>query len=510
LTEKRDRIIAEQASLKALEATLTERSGEVALQRDLLVQVELLSPSKDELSLLARVQRATAILKAHDDQYGDFRRDSEVVADLAIQERKWTQTLAELGDRQKAWSASWSAAIAMLGLNGEVSTQRATEVATEWASAFGVFNELRLTTKRIQRIHEDEQKLQRTISALRMKLAIELPDDVVAAARHLKRKLTESTGRALQREALTPQVEKARLTLQAKAERLKASTLKLTKLAADCHCDAAELEPLATRIAERAKLKLKRETLNHAILTAGDGHALESLRDQWRREDPDSLAGQLATLNTDVARRDNDMVAAISALQSAEADVKAFLSDDRLNGLIAEREAASTDMHRIIERYVEITLAQTLLKAAIEKVRHEQQDPLLARASQLFSASTRGQFAAIETDVNDDGHPIVVGRRLGGDLVGLSEMSDGTRDQLFLAFRLASIEHYGRNAEPLPFIADDVLVHFDDDRGLATLELLAEFGVRNQVLLFTHHEAVVTAAAPLVAAGAAAVINLVA
>jgi uncharacterized protein YhaN len=363
----------------------------------------------------------------------------------------------------------------MLGLNGEVSTQRATEVATEWASAFGVFNELRLTTKRIQRIHEDEQKLQRTISALRMKLAIELPDDVVAAARHLKRKLTESTGRALQREALTPQVEKARLTLQAKAERLKASTLKLTKLAADCHCDAAELEPLATRIAERAKLKLKRETLNHAILTAGDGHALESLRDQWRREDPDSLAGQLATLNTDVARRDNDMVAAISALQSAEADVKAFLSDDRLNGLIAEREAASTDMHRIIERYVEITLAQTLLKAAIEKVRHEQQDPLLARASQLFSASTRGQFAAIETDVNDDGHPIVVGRRLGGDLVGLSEMSDGTRDQLFLAFRLASIEHYGRNAEPLPFIADDVLVHFDDDRGLATLELLAEF-----------------------------------
>ena len=90
----------------------------------------------------------------------------------------------------------------------------------------------------------------------------------------------------------------------------------------------------------------------------------------------------------------------------------------------------------------------------------------------------------------------------------LSEMSDGTRDQLFLAFRLASIEHYAENAEPIPLIADDILVHFDDDRGRATLELLAEIGSATQVLLFTHHEAVVAAANKLITDGHASVVDL--
>ena len=67
-------------------------------------------------------------------------------------------------------------------------------------------------------------------------------------------------------------------------------------------------------------------------------------------------------------------------------------------------------------------------------------------------------------------------------------MSDGTRDQLYLAFRLASLENHAASTEPLPFVADDILVHFDDPRSVATLDLLAKFGETNQVLLFTHHE----------------------
>jgi uncharacterized protein YhaN len=54
----------------------------------------------------------------------------------------------------------------------------------------------------------------------------------------------------------------------------------------------------------------------------------------------------------------------------------------------------------------------------------------------------------------------------------------------------SGIKHYCAVAEPLPFIADDFLVHFDDDRSVATLKLLAELGRITQVLLFTHHHSV--------------------
>ena len=70
-------------------------------------------------------------------------------------------------------------------------------------------------------------------------------------------------------------------------------------------------------------------------------------------------------------------------------------------------------------------------------------------------------------------------------------MSSGTRDQLYLALRLASLEKYMESAEPMPFIVDDVLVDFDDARSQAALNALAELAEKTQVILFTHHSQVV-------------------
>jgi uncharacterized protein YhaN len=67
-------------------------------------------------------------------------------------------------------------------------------------------------------------------------------------------------------------------------------------------------------------------------------------------------------------------------------------------------------------------------------------------------------------------------------------MSQGTRDQLFLSLRLAAIEQHIEARGPFPVIADDLLVQFDDDRAVATLEVLSELSARTQVLFFTHHK----------------------
>jgi uncharacterized protein YhaN len=39
----------------------------------------------------------------------------------------------------------------------------------------------------------------------------------------------------------------------------------------------------------------------------------------------------------------------------------------------------------------------------------------------------------------------------------------------------------------MPLIVDDVLIHFDDDRARAALEVLGELSEHTQVLFFTHH-----------------------
>ena len=78
-------------------------------------------------------------------------------------------------------------------------------------------------------------------------------------------------------------------------------------------------------------------------------------------------------------------------------------------------------------------------------------------------------------------------------------MSDGTRDQLYLALRLATLELHLKKAEPLPFVVDDILIAFDDSRTRACLEILAELSATTQVLLFTHHRSVVELADTLAA-----------
>jgi uncharacterized protein YhaN len=67
-------------------------------------------------------------------------------------------------------------------------------------------------------------------------------------------------------------------------------------------------------------------------------------------------------------------------------------------------------------------------------------------------------------------------------------MSDGTADQLYLAVRLASLESYLEKNEAMPFIVDDVLIHFDNERAAATLQILAQLAQKTQIIFFTHHQ----------------------
>jgi uncharacterized protein YhaN len=86
-------------------------------------------------------------------------------------------------------------------------------------------------------------------------------------------------------------------------------------------------------------------------------------------------------------------------------------------------------------------------------------------------------FDSLEADVDDD-RPILVGVRPDGQRVPTHGMSDGTVDQLFLALRLAAVEASCATGEPMPFVVDDILIQFDDERSAAALEVLCPSGTR--------------------------------
>lgn len=508
ITDVRENLLVQRSALGAQMMALERMKQQVADLRVLLGEVERTYSAESTDPIPLRVQTAAALLKSQDDQYAFYQRDNEELSKQVARLERWQRILSDLLGEYASWNKAWSKAVSKLGLKEDVTPQLAAEVATEWAGAPGVFNAIELTSKRITAIRQDDSKLNAAVESLRKRLKTDCPEDSVAAARLLNRLLEDFAGKKGQRNALLPKLKQAKQDLEAARLQTLDTDNQLFQLASKCQCEVGGLIRVATRIEARKQLQGKLETLRNNIVIAGDGLAFDILKDEWQHQNPDDLTAQLAELNEDVERRDRDIEAAIAHKQTVDAGLKAFVDDDQLNSLIAEREIAGAEMHQVIERYMEVTLALSLLKAAIERVRSEQQDPLLSRASELFAACTRGHFSGIGTDVGNDGQPVVVGIRQGGESVSLSEMSDGTRDQLFLAFRLASVEHYAENAEPIPFIADDILVHFDDDRSQAALELLATVSAKTQVLLFTHHESVRAAAGKLVAEGRASLIAL--
>jgi uncharacterized protein YhaN len=217
-----------------------------------------------------------------------------------------------------------------------------------------------------------------------------------------------------------------------------------------------------------------------------------------------------ATFGTELAVLDADLLIAEenehqTKLLVIESEYETAVSD-RANaktayeGLMA-REGAEVEGQQIenvlaglsetAEQWRILQAASRLAGAVVEEFRKQHQSPVLADASRLFSRITHQRYASLAADYTENGAAQLVVVRADGRRLEIGALSEGTKDQLFLALRLATLLEHSARAEPLPFIGDDLFVTFDEERTAAGLETLAEFGRTAQAVLFTHHAHVV-------------------
>jgi uncharacterized protein YhaN len=187
--------------------------------------------------------------------------------------------------------------------------------------------------------------------------------------------------------------------------------------------------------------------------------------------------------------------------RSAAWRVEAVGGDDRTARAAADRQAALAEMKGIAEEYVRLRSAETLLQWVVDRYRREKQGPLLKRAGELFGMLTDGSFEGLQVDYDDQDKPELAGIRQDGRKVNVSGMSTGSTDQLYLALRVAAVEDFLNHSPPLPFIADDLFINFDNKRAAAGFKVLAQLSQKTQVLFFTHHEHLLDIAGEALGAG---------
>ncbi len=347
---------------------------------------------------------------------------------------------------------------------------------------------------RVGRIDDDAQAfatdVQSVCAAAAPQLTSESPEQAVAQLADL---LTAARTIEARRKEIQGQRSAAHGRLEGAAHERRQAEAVLMAMCVEAGCQEPEQLPAAERNSQKRRelerdLREKESQLNDLAA----GRALVDFLDTLGQSDASEVAAELRQLEEDV----NALGEQQSVLDQTIGEQRTQLSQMDGNARAAEaRQQAEQLLAKIradAEQYAHLHLAAVLLERAIDRYRQQHQGPLLARASELFATLTQGRFDTLRADLDDAGSPVLVGVRSGdGEVVRVAGMSDGTCDQLYLALRLASLQADLAGREPLPFVVDDVLIKFDDDRAVAALKALAALSQSTQVIMFTHHEHIV-------------------
>lgn len=199
-----------------------------------------------------------------------------------------------------------------------------------------------------------------------------------------------------------------------------------------------------------------------------------------------SASAKLARQTADAA------AAAYSELLAEKAAMEAVLRDaerETRGADLRQREAAlATELADALDRYAVVSVAQALLDEAQRAYEAERQPALVRRAGELFSHFTYGRYAGLAASIGEGGGLTAVLAGSAG-VRSPEQLSRGTREQLYLAMRLAFIGELGETGRALPLLMDDVMVDFDDERKVHVAETLAAVAEGRQIVIFTCHEA---------------------
>lgn len=402
-------------------------------------------------------------------------------ADRGGWRERWASFLLEL-----SWAPGLSPSEVVEGLEAAAELSQTTERAEL------IERQLEAARARVERFLEDVRSLAGRLLP-KEPPALTGPEGArVLEALRLRLRQVERDAAAQQRllaheRALREELEQAEL-----AERT-ADQLLLELVARAGAASLAELKRVEERDRQRRSARELRRSLEQDILALGQGSSLPMIVEEARGYAPGRVDEERAALEAELSRLDEKLrqldqdIGRRKAKQSGAAQRSGAIEPaEEVQSLLAEARAQLSD-------YLLVRLSSLFLRRYVSSYREAHQAPLLVRASELTARLTLGSLARLGTELDLEERPIFVAYRADGTRRLLEELSDGTRDQLFLALRLASLEQYlaDEEREPMPFIVDDILVHFDDRRSLATLAELGALSRKTQVLFFTHHRRLV-------------------
>jgi uncharacterized protein YhaN len=281
-------------------------------------------------------------------------------------------------------------------------------------------------------------------------------------------------------------LEKERLAVEERRDRAAATLSALRKRLSTLGEGDVENGVERLRRHREARVRLDR-AIQELAQTFGDEGALhEEIEDLESEAGPlteEALAvlrGRMRDLNEQIEDLRGDVTARERDLAHLRQGPSVAEIDGEIEALQQERERLA------MERDRRVFLAR-LLEEADRRFRARHQPDVIRRSAEYVEAITDGRYQRLAMGSNGSSGKLFVQRGAGRKLDVTGPLSTGTREQIYLALRLAVVDHLDEGSERLPLFLDESFVNWDAQRRDRTFRLLRRISDRRQVFVFTCH-----------------------
>jgi uncharacterized protein YhaN len=397
------------------------------------------------------------------------------------------QELELLKEQQQEWQCRWSQFLKELGFPTDWDVNATAKILSGLSEARHKHQQSQRLDEQARVLNGQVQQFEQQVREACRELSPELESLPAAdAITRLSERLAVARSDAQEQKSLRKLLQKAAKHLQvSEQESAKLLSQQTALLEAAGTESPDEFLQLAAQAEKQSGLLAEVDRLNRDLRRIAGSSDVETFLSELDATDADTLE-----LRREHVEREHENI-------GAERD-EAVRKDDRAQELLRgmDGEGKTTAMQlglesryaqlgAAVDRFVPLVLAQTLLKRAIERFEKEHQPGMLAEVGRLLGHMTNGRHVGIRRRLDEEGTMLI--EQHDGKLKTPAQLSTGTREQLYLAIRLAYVQQYCCDSEPLPLVMDDILVNFDPERSRRTLDVLFELSSKIQVLFLTCH-----------------------
>ncbi|GIN73844.1 hypothetical protein J14TS2_43190 [Bacillus sp. J14TS2] len=273
-----------------------------------------------------------------------------------------------------------------------------------------------------------------------------------------------------------------------KKEELESERIALESEYKEYHDLLSELQKKAgTADEEQYRAKAKENEEMHQL------HARQHiLQDQLNQSIKDYFS--LYASQDEIKQEYTQLLMSIEAIERSLENIRQEVATlDHQIAMLEEGGTYTEKLHRFYQsqsifqdeamNWAKVNMAISLLQKTMNNYILDRFPKVVQKAKEYFAFLTDGEYLSLYYQENDQ----LYVERKDGTLMEPAELSQGTKEQLYIALRFALV-FVIQDDYPFPIIIDDGFVNFDKNRTKKICTLIQTISKDNQVLLFTCHE----------------------